>query len=253
MIVRESTVPLYEQVKRHLLRGIADGSLAAGQRVPSERRLVDDLGVSRITVRKALGDLVHDGVLLAVPAKGFYVGPASEPHELHALRSFSEDARRHGQEPGARVLEARLAPADHPIAERLGVPVETELVSLRRLRLLDGVPLVIQHAWLPHRRVPGILDADLAATSLFALLRERYGMTLARGDTVIGARPANREERRLLGLPAGSPVLTVDQVTYDRGGAAVEVLRSVQDPVRLPLSISHGEGPPLRGAAGQVR
>lgn len=247
MIVRGSAVPLYEQVKRHLLREIASGDLAVGRQLPSERRLVADFGVSRITVRKALGDLVQDGVLYSVPAKGFFVGSPGQPHELHALRSFSEDARARGQVPGSRLLEATLVPADAALAAQLGVPPGAELASIRRLRLLDGMPVVVQHVWLPLARCPSILDIDFERESLFAVLAGRYGVTLARGETIIGARLADREERRLLRLSDRSAVLTVDQVTYTRDGTAVELLRSAQNPRRYPLSISHDERPGGRG------
>lgn len=247
MIVRGSAIPLYEQVKRHLLREIASGGFAAGRQLPSERRLVADFGVSRITVRKALGDLVQDGVLYSVPAKGFFVGSPGQPHELHALRSFSEDARARGERPGSRLLESSLVPADPAMAAQLGMPPGAETVSIKRLRLLNGMPVVVQHVWLPHARCPGILDVDLEQESLFAVLASRYGVMLARGDTVIGARLADREERRLLRLSDRSAVLTVDQVTYTRDGAAVELLRSAQNPRRYPLSISHEERPAGRG------
>ncbi len=247
MIVRDSAIPLYEQVKRHLLREIASGGFAAGRQLPSERRLVADFGVSRITVRKALGDLVQDGVLYSVPAKGFFVGSPGQPHEIHALRSFTEDARARGQRPSSRLLESALVPADPATAAQLGAPPGAELATIRRLRLLDGMPVVVQQVWLPYARCPGILDIDFEHESLFAILASRYGVTLAHGETVIGARLADREERRLLRLADRSAVLTIDQVTFTRDGAAVELLRSAQNPRRYPLSISHDERPGGRG------
>ncbi|HEU5432363.1 MAG TPA: GntR family transcriptional regulator [Thermomicrobiales bacterium] len=239
MITRQSATPLYEQVKAWIVDEIASGRLAPDQQIPSERRLTERLGVSRITVVRALADLVRDGRLYSVPARGYFVGGAGRPYEFHALHSFTDDARRRGQEPGGRVLEAALIHATPEQALRLQIGPGAEIVSLRRLRLLDSVPVMIQHALLPHDCCPGMLAQELAERSLYAELGGRYGVVLARGQSVIGARLAEPEESALLELAEPDCVLTIDQMTYDRDGRPVEWLRSAHHPRRYPLSVIH--------------
>src|SRR5581483_12221127 len=89
-ITRQSATPLYEQVKAWLVDEIASGRLAPDQQIPSERRLTERLGVSRITVGRALADLVRDGRLYSIPARGYFVGGPTRPYELHALHSFTD-------------------------------------------------------------------------------------------------------------------------------------------------------------------
>ncbi|HEX5500895.1 MAG TPA: GntR family transcriptional regulator [Thermomicrobiales bacterium] len=238
-ITRQTATPLYEQVKAWLVDEIANGRLAPDQQIPSERRLTERLGVSRITVGRALADLVRDGRLYSIPARGYFVGGSSRPYELHALHSFTDDARRRGQEPGGRVLEATLIHASPEQALRLQIAPGAEIVSLRRLRLLDDVPVMIQHTLLPHACCPGMLERDLTGRSLYSELGERYGVVLARGQSVIGARLAEPEERALLELTEPDCVLTVDQMTYGRDGRPIEWLRSAHHPRRYPLSIVH--------------
>ena len=245
MIVRESATPLYEQVKAWLVGEIRTGALAEHAQVPSERRLVRDLGVSRITVRRALSDLARAGVIYAVPARGFYVGQDRE-HDLDALRSFSADARAHGAVPGSRILAARLEPAGEAVGRELQVGPAAEVVVLRRVRTLDGVPVLLQEARLPHWCCPGILGRLDDASSLYAVLEEAYGIVLAEGRTTLGARLADAEERDVLRLPEPSAVLSVEQVTWERAGRPVELLRSAHHPGRYPLRILHGAQGPTR-------
>lgn len=240
MITRESVVPLYEQIRQRLLHDIDTGGLPPHGRLPSERRLVQELGVSRITVRRALGDLVREGYLYTVPGKGVFVEAREHPYELNALLSFSAAARSRGLVPASRPLEARVLPASSSLARQLQVPAGTEVVSLRRLRLLDGVPVMLQHSWLPHALCPGILECAPEQLSLYTELSERYGLVLAWGRTVLSARLATDEECELLELAAPTAVLTVDQVTFARGDKPVELSISVYHPERYPLSIVHG-------------
>jgi GntR family transcriptional regulator len=246
VIVRGSSEPLYVQVKRHVLAAIDAGEFAVGDRIPSERALVADLGVSRITVRKALTDLVQEGVLRPVAARGFFVAGREDPYELHALRSFSMEARCRGQQPSSRVLEAEIIAAPAPLAARLGIDPGAETVSLQRVRLLDMVPVIVQHSWLPHARCPGLLDQPLIDDSLYTTLGERFGIALASGETTISARLAEPVERRLLGLTGPGAILLIDQVTYDRDGTPIEIMESFQNPKRFPLRVLHSENSPAR-------
>lgn len=241
MIERDSAIPLYEQVKQHLRQSIGRGELPLGHQAPSERQLVERLGVSRITVRRALGDLVHEGVLYSVPGRGFFASDRAEDYELQVLRGFREEARLRGRVATCRVLEARLIAATPEQALNLGVAEGDEIVSLRRLRLIDDAPAVLQHAWLPHAACPGLLDHDFSTNSLFATLTDRHGIQLGHGNTLISARLAAPDEAELLEMSSPAAVLAVDQLTYRRDGRPIELLWSLHNPRRFSLSLRQGE------------
>lgn len=236
LLKRDSQIALYRQLKDWIVDEIARGAWTAGSLLPSERALGTELGVSRITVRQALRELVQEGVLESVPGKGFFV--VERPSfPLHGLVSLTALAAERGQLVSNQILSARKVPASAALARGLGVELGTSLLHVARMRLLDGVAVNIQRLWLPERRCPGLLDEDLETASIFALLSGRFGIELERAEVRISARAADADEQRLLELDAGAPVLTVDQRTLDRGGEAVEFSLSAHHPGRFPVTL----------------
>jgi GntR family transcriptional regulator len=242
MLARGSPKPLYRQLKDRLLRELEVGTRKAHSQLPSEREWVKKLGVSRITVRQALMELVQQGYLYTVPGKGFFVGERKDARELNAFLSFTAASEARGETPSSKVLEARLAPASGPIAHDLGIAPGAEVVHLERLRLTNGVPVMVQQSLLPHARCPGILGKDLAKLSLFATLQDAYHLTLVRAETTISARLADRAEKKALGLEDPGVVLVVDQLSYASDGLPVERTVSVTHPIRHPLFLKQEDG-----------
>lgn len=183
--------------------------------------------ISRITVRQALSNLVYEGLIYSTPGKGSYVADPPLHEELKPLRSFTEDARRRGKVASSRVLEAAISQADAATAENLNLHAEEELVRLKRLRLMDDMPIAIHTACLPHHLCPHLLRNDLSSRSLFEVLRSVYGLHLARADTALRAALAWPEEQKLLELSSPVAVLIMDQTTYLDDGTVVEYLHGV--------------------------
>jgi GntR family transcriptional regulator len=200
--------------------------------------LVEQFGVSRITVRQALSELVQEGYLYTQPAKGFFVAEQPQPYELNVLLSFTSVARERGLTSSSRVLEASIIPASPALAQQLLVPLGAEVASLARLRLIDGVPVRVEHVWLPHDRCPGILKHDMSQASLYAILRDEYGLVLTHAHTTIRARLASAQEREWLELADPDAVVTVDQLTYAQDGRPIELSLMVIHPRRYPLSLT---------------
>ncbi len=250
LLNRESNTALYRQLKAWLQAELERGAWTRGAQLPSERALVAEYGVSRVTVRQALRELVQEGLLESVPGKGFFV--AERPSfSLHGLVSLSALARERQMIASSRVLDARSIAATAALARQLEVPVGAPLLHLARVRLLDGVPMCVQTVWLPERRCRGLLDEDLEKVSLFEVLRERFGIVLTRAESAISARLASTEEQRLLDLDAGAAVLTVDQRTLDAAGEPVELSLSVHHPERFPVNVVQDaeRAPSAAGAA----
>lgn len=217
--------PLYAQLKEALIASIRRGDLAPGDRLPSQRALCDGYGMSHMTVRRAISELLHEGVIYAIHGKGIYVAQRKQDAE-RGLVGFSEDMARRGMAASSHVLDARLLGASTVLAEVLGVAPGDTLVALRRLRLADGAPMAIQTSYLPHALCPGLLGQDLTCRSLFELLREVYGLRLAESAIAAEAALANDEQARLLGLTLPAPLLLTEQMTYLDGGQAIEFVRT---------------------------
>ncbi|MBD9626343.1 GntR family transcriptional regulator [Ensifer sp. ENS06] len=235
--------PLYRQVKQAILDLVQDGVIAPNAKLPSERELVAAYDVSRITIRQALVELVQEGHLQSQPGKGFYVTERQEGFELHLLTSFTANAIAKGMMPGSRTLEAKIYAAPPEVTRALYLPASAEVVLLKRLRTLDGVPVVIQYDWLQPAICPGLLDLDWSSgnRSLYAELRERYDQRPVRGQTTISARCPDAEEEELLKLEANTAVLTLDQIAFNAANRPINISTSIHHPKRYPLSIQQGE------------
>jgi GntR family transcriptional regulator len=224
---RTSDLSLVDQFQRRLVRALEEGVLEVHGRLPSERELATRLGVSRLTVNRALARLVADGTLYAERGRGTFVADRKIKQPLRELTSFSEDVASRGQRPSSRVLSQAVVPTPLEFAAVFGIPERSELVRITRLRLADDEPLAIETAHLPHALCRGILAFDLAERSLYGLLRQEYGLRLASAKQTIEADRPTDEEREVLGLPEGTPVLRTARITYAVDGVVVEFVRAV--------------------------
>lgn len=218
----DGAVPKHEQL-RAILTELATRELAPGDMLPSERQLCQDHGVSRITVREAIGQLVSEGLLVRVRGKGTFVADRAVRSRLH-LASFQEDMRRLGREPTTVLLSAERGEPPARTAELFAPSGGTEGYHVRRLRVADGIPMAVDDAWYNAALVPGLLDLDLTR-SVYRALTEHYGRSLDRAEQTVGAIGASREIAALLGLPPAKPVLVFDRVTYS-GEQVIEHARS---------------------------
>lgn len=243
-VSREDVRPLYKQVKDRLLELLSDGTVPPMGKLDSERELVERYGVSRITVRQAMRELVAEGHLRSHPGKGFYATgrSTSRAFELELLRSFTATALQHGLTPGARLISGETIPADDRLAAALHMRVGEPVIALKRLRLLNGQPVAVAEDWIEAGKTPGLLQLDWAGRnhSLYDELRRRYGLHPVRGETVLSSRLATAQEAKLLELKRPAAVLTVDQIAFDGGGHPINATRSIHHPTRYPLRLEQG-------------
>ncbi|HML21963.1 MAG TPA: GntR family transcriptional regulator [Aggregatilinea sp.] len=227
-IDRDSTVPLYIQLKEHLRQQIENGSYAPGSRLPSERELADTFQVSRMTARQAIRLLATDGFISAHVGKGTFVLKPRIDQELLLLTSFTEDIRQRGMTPRSRIIRAGIERANQEEAEQLKVSEGAEVIMLSRVRLADEDPIAWEICTINHRMCPGILDRhNFGQDSLYQVMRDEYGIRLLWADQLISARMPSREEREALDLDTKTPVLSLTRVTYTDHDQPAEYVRSV--------------------------
>lgn len=234
---RQSSVPIFAQVKAALDEAVHSGELQPHRRIPSERELAALFGVSRMTIRQALLELIGEGSLYTRSGKGTYVAERKIAQPLQRLTSFTQDMAARGMRPSSRLIGADLLPAPIELAHALSIPAGSEMVRIRRLRLADGQPLAIETSHLPHARCPGLLEHDLEQHSLYELLRDRYGLELASARQTIEAASPTEEERELLNMPPGVPVLRIHRFTSTRDGTASEFVQSAYRGDRYQLDV----------------
>lgn len=212
--------PRYVRVAQALAGQIVSGELRG--RLEPERSFCERFGVSRVTVRRALGLLADDGLITPSRGSGWYVAdrPLSEPP--NALLSFTALAERRGLTPMSRLVAQEERPADMDEAANLQIVPGDRIVVLERVRLLDNVPTLLQRSFLPLSQLPGLKGQDLSQRSLYRALEECCGVVPVRADFTVEARPCSPRQAELLGIDVGSPLLWTTQTTYDRVGRIVE-------------------------------
>lgn len=227
MLNVDSSKPYYEQIKAYILYRINSGDLAPHARIPSERTLSEQFGVSRLTVSKAIKELVIEGRLYTQVGKGTFVNDAPIDQTLDRLTSFSEEMAQRGQQPTSQVIDADVRPASERVARRLDIPVGVPVARLKRVRMANGGPVALETAHLIADACPGITTRfDFERESLYAVLRAHYDVRFVYADQELEARPATDEEAQRLGLARCEPILSIARVTYIEGGRPLEYVES---------------------------
>lgn len=222
---RDAPIPLYYQIREYFRRAIAEGQLKPGDLLPSDNELAAQFGIGKMTVRQAMNDLVHEGLIYRYRGKGTFVAFPKFQHPLQKLASFTEDMLSRGMRPGSRILFFGHVAADNQVAASLHVPPGKSVLRVRRLRLADDTPVGIHDSYL----APAISfsQEDLERRgSLYALLEER-GITLAEAEETLEAIAARKEEAALLDLCQGFPLLLVSRVVFASGGEPLEYVRAL--------------------------
>jgi GntR family transcriptional regulator len=222
-LVAATPVPKYHLVKETLLGRIADGTWPPGTLIPSEPDLCREFDVSRSTVRKAVGDLVHAGRLQILQGKGTFVArPKLQERFVQRAFGIYEDMERRGVQLATQVLRQEIIPAPVEIAARLDLAPEEPVHVLVRLRSVGGERILVSTTYIPEALCPSLVDADLTSGSLYRLLRTRYGLEIAHGERSLEAVAAGPWEARLLDIALASPLLRLDSTAYLPDGRAFE-------------------------------
>jgi DNA-binding GntR family transcriptional regulator len=215
--------PQHRQIEQALRARIA--TMPPGERMPSDAELCVEFGVSRMTARHAMQRLAEDGLIRREPGRGTFVARRSAHRRTNRLMTFTQEMTRAGRVPSSRVLTRVIRPSTVDEAGSLGIPSRQPIVELRRLRLADGEPIVLETAVLIGATAPAIMTADLANGSLHETLREA-DFVLRRGTGTISAAAATAEDARLLGIRPGDPLLVERRVIVDGHGRAIEATES---------------------------
>ena len=238
-------VPAHVQIEQWLTDAIASGELAAGDRLPPERDFAAALGVSRMTLRQALGRLERRGLLAKVIGchGGTFVLQPKVECDLTTLIGFSEQLRRRGMTAGARVVSAAEEHAGPAVAKALGLQENDPAYLIVRVRLANEQPLALERSYFPARRFPGLLSHALDG-SLYELLAERYGQRPQRALEALESVRARAAEARLLEVPPGTALTLIERTAYTADGSPVEFAHDLYrgDRTRIVVwsGIEHG-------------
>ena len=236
------------------IRRLAEGEdYSPGDKIPSERTLSEQLGLSRMTVRKAIDQLVQAGVLERRSTSGTHVAAPKvlrplDPQKILGIPQIIENS---GGKPSSRLLFFESAVASESMAGHLAVRPGAPLIAIRMLQMSDGIPFCVEKSYFPAARVPGLVAADLIeGQSLYVLLRQRYGLAVDHSRGVLTAAPIGAQDAALLSLEPNAMALIYRVTVYDADGVPVEHVISINHPQRT-LFTTDNQFVVVRGA-GQV-
>lgn len=219
----EADVSAVEAVQRHMVELIASGALTPGQRLGAERELSAELGVSRSTLRQALGLLEQAGVVRRVPGRGggTFVRGSKVQRDLSKIMGVPALLREQGFTAGSRVVGLGIVKADEATAAGLELKPGELVVEIIRIRLADGSPISLEHARFPAVMFPGLPELPLGG-SLYELIEAQYGVRAAETIERIEAVVARADEAEVLNIEPAAPLLSITRTTRDPDGTPFE-------------------------------
>lgn len=215
--------PRYLQLSQHIRWAVESGQLRVNDPLPSERDIALLTDLSRVTVRKAVAELVRDGIVVQRRGSGSFISSRRVEQSLSTLTSFTEDMKRRGMSVTSRWLERGIFDPSPEEVFALGLAHDEKVARIARLRSADDRPLAIERAALP---TSILADPDLITTSLYAVLAES-GNRPVRAIQRISAANINAADAALLSVDTGEAGLYIERISFLKSGRAAERTLSI--------------------------
>lgn len=214
-------IPRYHRIAEALRQRITGGDLAPGARLPNQRQLAREFGVTLMTLRQALEVLEREKRIARHHGLGTFVAARSIDYDINHLRRFAGDLLAQGEAVTTRLLGSRFVVAERRVSAALALEPQARVLALERLRLVDGHPMSLQRSFLPAAVGEEIVKADLAATPLRQALEFKLGLAIDRARETVSAIRLGRREARELGCRAGAPAFESERVSCTADGQPI--------------------------------
>ena len=224
MMATDLHKPIYIHIQEYLAEMISSGELPPDTKLPSERELSRELDISRMTVRRAITELVNEGLLDRRHGAGTFVARQRLTYDMRKVTSFAQAIEAHGMKVATQLLEFDQVPAGRRLAARLAVDIGTDLYLVVRLRMANRVPILFERSFLPCARCPGLEEYDLEKTRIFDLLTQAYKFTITNVSQTIEAVPASDATAGQLRIEEGAPLLLISRIL--RNGNRLPIMYS---------------------------
>jgi GntR family transcriptional regulator len=227
-VITPSFSPLYQQIKGLLVQGLQAGEWLPGQAIPSEMELAARFKVSQGTVRKAIDELATENMLVRRQGKGTFVATHAEPGtQYRFLRLTADDGSE--ADLSRRLLDCRRMRAPADVARALALKAGEAAVQIRRLLLTDGQPVVLDDIWLPGNLFKGLTAERLQEWRgpMYRLFEAEFAVHMIRAEEKLRAVAALGDDAALLAVPEGTPLLSVERLSFTYGDRPVELRRGL--------------------------
>lgn len=234
--------PLYDQLV-DVLREKIETELEPGDLLPSERELSERYGLSRTTVRLALAELESLGLIVRKHGKGTFVSDMKrEATDLAGTYSFSEQMRELGRTPRTELLEFATREATKSVADHLRIRLGEKVHLMRRLRIADDMPVMVERTYLPASEFVGLSASEVVGKSLYAVMEQDYHQKIRLAEEEMFASLARKDDAALLDIAEGAPVLQLSRHTYNDRNLVIEYTHSVARGDQFKYKVTHVRG-----------
>ncbi|CAH1198787.1 putative HTH-type transcriptional regulator YurK [Paenibacillus plantiphilus] len=236
-----SQKPLYLQLKQIIKEDISRGIYEAGQKLPPEAEICKTYGVSRITVRRAITDLVEEGILHSQQGKGSYVREIKEKRELISVGSFSDMTTASGKTPSTQILSNVIIEADEKLAAMFKIKRNDPVLNLHRLLFIDNQPFIIETSYFPLEYLPDLEKYIGESSSTYQILKKRYDIEPAFSEKTLEVILATEYESSLFHCDRGTPLYLIDKITYDQKDRPLHYSKSLYLTNKVIFTINTGK------------
>ena len=225
MLDKRSAIPIYVQIEEYLKDQISDGVYPVESLIPSERELSEQFGVSRMTVRHSLTNLVKEGLLYRQKGRGTFVAAEKMEQPLNGLTSFTEDMKARGLVPGTKLVEFSQIHPDSQIADKLKLLTSDMIYKVVRIRYADNTPMAIERSYLPIQLLPSLKEEALQG-SLYAYIEQQQQLVIGQATQRMEASLAKKEDAEYLQITLPAAVVQIERVSILDDGRPFEVVQS---------------------------
>lgn len=224
MLQEDASVPMYMQIKASLQMDISSGVYAVDDKIPTETELCNRYGVSRITVRRAVAELVEEGYLIKRQGKGTFVRLHRIDRKIEYVMGFTDSVERAGGVASSEVLVRQITQASDDVARRLGIPSHSDVLYIKRVRKADGIPVMMENNYFDPARFEFLMEEDLSG-SLYHMLTARGIRPVNPKTTLLSMKLADFELAREMRVAVGTPFFAIDTLICDQDDRPVHVGR----------------------------
>lgn len=238
MINKQSKIPIYYQLEEVIKQEISDKGLVSHSPIPSEREYAEKYGISRMTVRQAINNLVNQGILYRARGRGTFISEQKFEQDISQLTSFSEDMRERNLTPSTKIIKMDELNGPSPAHDKLNLTVRDTVYEIVRLRLANEQPIALETIFTP-KKIVGELTEKQVETSFYRYLENELGLSIQRGFQSIEASLATSEEMGYLKIKKNDPVLVMYRTSFldDALGTPVEFVKSIYRADRYKFNI----------------
>ena len=209
-----SPIPLYYQLENIIKKRIEEGIYKVDEKIPSERTLSEELKISRMTISKAINNLVEEGILYRKRGQGTFVSK-NKIDFFPGLIGFTEIMENKGMKPSSKVISQSIIMPDKHLCEKLQITENAEVIFTQRLRLADNEIINLEESYVPYSLCPKLLEADLSVESIYKLLTDE-GYKISKAEQEVQAILSNNELSELLQINVDEPILKRKRITYSK-------------------------------------